>query len=252
MNKKSLFAAGSLFLTLGLIIEASLPPHIKVPFLLGLSLTAGILTIVVLKENIAGLEFFTLTALPVLFTFGMSGILYQFPNFSLFFRFVFWSLYSFFFYIILLSGNIFNVAAEKPIPLVRASYTASFLVTLFTIFPLYTVVFKINPSLTVALLLTSILTFALTFQSLWTVFLPKSYDSKSLWGSVVVTLVMAEVLLALSFMQIESFYRALGLATIYYIVLGFTHHYFRRSLNNKVYLEYLLIVLIVSFIIFLF
>ena len=252
MSKKSFFALVSLLLTFGLVILVSLPPDFRLPFSVALSLLAGLLTLLALRENITGIEYLTLTTLPVLFTFGMSGVLYYFPNFSLFFRSVFWLLFSFFFYIILLSGNIFNVAAEKPIPLVRASYTASFLVTLFTVFPLYTVVFKSDPPLWVAVLLISFLTFALTFQSLWTVFLPKSFDMRNLWSALLVTLVIGEALVSLSFFQLESFFRALVLSTVYYIVLGFTHHFFRKSLNNKVFIEYFLIGLIVSLIIFLF
>ncbi len=140
-------------MTLGLVVFVSLPPEIKVPFSILLSVLAGVLTLLGLRENVTGIEFFTITPLPILFTLGMAGILYHFPNFSLFFKLVFWLIYSFFFYIVLLSANIFNVAAEKPIPLVRASYTVSFLVTLFTIFPLYTAVFKSNPSFVVVLLL---------------------------------------------------------------------------------------------------
>lgn len=252
MNRKTLFASISLLLTFGLIILVVLPEHFKIGFAVFLSALAGFLTLVALRENLSGIEFLTLTALPILFTLGMSGILYHFPNFSIFFRTLFWFLFSFFFYIILLSGNIFNVAAEKPIPLVRASYTASFLVTLFSIFPLYTIVFKSNLDLWLALLLVSVFTFVLTFQSLWTLFLPKPFDPAIIWGSLLVTLVMTEAALSISFLQLESFFRALALSTIYYIVLGFSHHFLKKTLNNKVFWEYILVSLLVSFIIFFF
>lgn len=252
MGKKSLFATLSLVLTLCLIILVSLPSNLKIPFSFILSIAAAVLSIIALRENISGIEFVTLTILPTLFTLGMSTVLFYFPNFSLLFKFIFWTTFSFFFYIILLCENIFNVAADKPIPLVRASYTAAFLVTLFTIFPLYTAVFKGDPNLLIAALLIAVLTFALTFQSLWTVFLPKAYDSRTLWGSVVVTLIILEAYAALSFFPLESFFRALGLSTVYYIALGFSHHYFKKSLNSKVYLEYLIVGLIISFVIFIY
>lgn len=249
MSKKNLFWVISLLLTGGLLVVTALPVSYRVLAVVILSSLSFVLTILALRRDLAGIEFLTLTTLPTLFTLGMAGILYYFPNFSHFFRFLFSLIFSFFFYVTLLCENIFNVAGERSLPLLRASYTAAFLVTLFTVFPLYTVVFKTNPSFLMGVLLITALTFALTFQSLWTIFLPKPFDDRAFWGSVVVTLMMVEALSVFSFFPMESFFKALGLSTVYYIVLGFAHHYFRKTLKTKVYLEYFLIGFIVFLII---
>lgn len=251
MRKKNTFAALSLLLTLGLVLLVSVPEAYKLQSSGLLAILSGFFSVFALREGLSGIEYLTLISLPVLFTFGMSSMLYYFPNFSSFFRFLFLGTYAFFFYVILLSANIFNVAVEKPIPLLRASYTAWFLVTIFAVFPLYTLVYKSDLNLLFSLLLIASITFLLTFQSLWTVFLPKKFEFVTLYGSLLVTLILAEVSLTLSFFPMESFFRALGLSTAYYIVLGFTHHYFRKSLTKRIYLEYFILFALVSLIIIL-
>ncbi len=82
-------------------------------------------SLLVLRENLQGVEFLTLTILPTMFTVAVAFFYFLLP--------VRWLtrvptafLYSLGMYAILLTENIYNVAAERSIQLLRAAHSVGF------------------------------------------------------------------------------------------------------------------------------
>lgn len=237
MSKKTRFLLASLFLTFFLTL-LPVGQNYSSYAVFAFALLGLVITLIMLWFDLKGLEFITLLTLPTLFCLSMAALLINFPNFSVFFKIIFYAVFFIFYYSLLLSLNVFNVVREKMIPLLRAAYTVSFLITVFSSLPIFTMVYKVFLSLTWELGLVFLVCFLLDFQSLWTVFLPTRNDRTVLKSSLALSLLMTETALVFSFFPLESFFRSLTLATFFYIYLSFTHQYLRKSLNIKSLVEY--------------
>lgn len=245
MSRRTIILIFSIFLTIYLAAIPLFPKDLSQIFVSLFVLASAVFTWICLWDDLRGIEYLTLLALPILFSLGMGSIILQFPNFSRFFTTIFLAVYFLVFYVLLLSLNIFNVASEKTIPLLRAAYTTSFLVTTFTIFPIFTLIYKLRLNLFWESLLVLIVVALLSFQSLWTVFLPKNVIKTSLTTSLIISFLMVQTSLVFSFFPLESFFRSLLLSTFFYIYLGFTHQFLRKTLKIKTIIEYTVVGLII-------
>lgn len=252
MSKRNRFLIFSLLLTLFLILLPWFPARFSSVTLAVFTFLAGLFAVLCLWDFLSGIEYITLLTLPVLFSLGMGSVILLFPNFSGFFKTALYGVYFLVYYLLLLSLNIFNVAGEKPIPLLRAAYTSSFLITTFTAFPIFTLLYKGSVGILLELPLVFILTFLLCFQSLWSAFLPKNNTDLSAKVSLIVSAVMTQTALVFSFFPMESFFRSLLLSTFFYIYLGFTHQYLKKTLGVKSVFEYGLVGLVIVALVFLY
>ena len=252
MSKRNKFLIFSLLLTFFLTL-IPLVPRSYYPFaVLGFVLVSVLFTVACLWDYLSGIEYITLLTLPTVFSLGMGSIILQFPNFSSFFKTIFYGVYFILYYILLLSLNIFNVAGEKPIPLLRAAYTSSFLVTTFTAFPIFTLIYKWSTGIVFETLLVFVFSLLLSFQSLWSAFLPKNNAIPAFRTSLIVSIIMVQTALVFSFYPMESFFRSLLLSTFFYIYLGFSHQYLKRTLNSKSVFEYAFVGLVIVALVFLY
>lgn len=253
MGKKARFLSSAILLTFFLTFTPVISRDHSLYFIILVVLSSLVFTAFCLWDYLSGLEFITLLTLPAVFSLGMVSILFQFPNFSLFFRVFFYFIFFALFYTVLLSLNIFNVAAEKPIPLLRAAYFSSFVITIFSIFPILTLIYKSHLPLGLGLAAVCLLTFILSFQSVWTVFLPAPPDLSLVFKmSLIIAGLVAETGLVFSFFPMESFFRSLLLSTFFYIYLGFAHQYLRKNLNTRSVVEYSLVALVIVALVFLY
>src|SRR3989344_2760161 len=103
-----------------------------------------------------------------------------------------------FFYLLLLSQNVFNVAAIRTIPLYRAASTATFLFTLITAFFLYNVVHAFNLLFIWNGVLVFSLGFLLVVQILWSIDMKDRLDIAVIVQSMILSLSLTELSIALS------------------------------------------------------
>ena len=251
MSKRQQFIIVTIILTVGLEVLPFTPRNLQIPFALGLGIVSYITTALVLLYDLKGIEYFSLPLLPGLLTFCMASIFFFFPNFSLPFRFAYGLLFITGYYFTLLSANILNVAKNKPLPLFRVAYTVLFLSTLFTGFLFFTLIYKAVLPVWLQLALIFIIVFILGLASLWTVEIPERPARKLAALSLFLSLMATETAVFISFLPIESFFRALALATSLYIYLGVGHQYLRRSLSHTSLVEYGIIAIFVGFVLIL-
>jgi len=252
MSKRNKFLIFSTLLTLFLTLLPFFPSSFLTTAVSAFTIISGLFAVLCLWDYLSAIEYVTLLTLPVMFSLGMGSIILQFPNFSGFFRTILYGVYFLTYYILLLSLNIFNVAGEKPIPLLRAAYTSSFLVTTFTAFPIFTLLYKGSTGIIFEIILVFIITFLLSFQSVWSVFLPKSNVGLSLRTSLIVSILMTQTAFVFSFFPMESFFRSLLLSTFFYILLGFSHQYLKKTINGKSIFEYAFVGLVIVVLVFLY
>lgn len=240
MNKRQKIIIAAILLTIGLLFAVS---HnnlfYRVQFVLGLGVLAYLISLWALWEGMTRLKAVVLLTLPAFFTIAMASFAYLLPLRWLV-RMPFAVFYGLCTYFILLSQNVFSVAAIRTIPLYRAASTVSFLFTLITAFLLYSVVYSLNLPFFWNALAIFVITFPLVLQIIWSVEM-ESLDSRTIVTSFVVTLITAQFALALSFWPVATTMWSLFLASSLYVMLGVMTEQLRDRLTSRIAAEYLAI-----------
>lgn len=141
------------------------------------------------------------------------------------------------FYLLLLSQNVFNVAAQRTIPLYRAASTANLMFTLITAFLIFSVIYTFRLPFYWNGVLIAVLSFPLILQTLWSIEM-ENINLSILIHSLFLTLVIGEFAIAFSFWPIIPIMWSLALSTFLYVFLGITTHFFRERLTSRLTLEY--------------
>src|SRR4030042_2635463 len=143
MTKRQKFIFSSLLLAVGLVFVQFSEVSFRYLAILFLTLLTSGLTIWSLREALAGIRWITTIILPMLFTAGVGLFYFLLPS-SWFFSFSVVFFFALGMYALLLTENIFSVAAIRTIQLFRAASAVGFLLTLLTAFLLYDTIFSIR------------------------------------------------------------------------------------------------------------
>jgi hypothetical protein len=154
-------------------------------------------------------------------------------------------------YVLLLTENIFAVAAIRTIQLLRSAQAVGFLLTVVTAFFLYDTILSFRLNSGFNFLLIGMISFPLVFQGLWSINLEEKIPSRIWLYSFSLALVLAETGLILSFWPLTVAVGSLGLATVLYIVLGLVQHRLSERLFKRTVNEYLVVGIIVLIVVFL-
>lgn len=193
-----------------------------------------------LQPDLTGVEYITLLALPVLFSAGVV-LTAEVPNLPIPWKYFLPPLYGAGMYVILLAENIFNVAAERSIPLLRAARTIGYLLTLGVIFLVSSLLFSRH--------LPAYFNFAVMFlvggaavgQALWQVELDETSRRKLVLASIISGLSVGEIALVISFWPVHPLGVGLALTTLVYFLIGLIQHDWEESFSRRAIAEYILV-----------
>lgn len=244
LSKRQQFVIITIILTLGLIVTQMAPSDWRYPLVITFSLAAFLLTAFGLREDLAGIEWLTLLALPTLFTAAVLLFYFLLPIRWLT-RLPVAALYAVGMYALLLTENIFNVAAERSIALLRAAHTIGFLLTLVTYFLLISTIFSFRLSIGWTVLFIGGISFALILQALWSVELTARVSGVVGRITAVLTLALMELVWIFEFWPVTSTLIALFLTTCVYCSVGMAQQYIGEKFYKKTAVEFGSVALIV-------
>lgn len=240
LNKRQKIVITAVVLTIGLLSTQLVDFNLRFRFLAGLAILAYILSLWSLREGINMTKSIVLLILPTLFTFSVASFYFLLPVRWLT-RLPVALMFGLTFYLLLLAQNVFNVASLRTIPLYRAASTASFLFTLLSAFFIYHVIFAFNLLFLWNGATVLLVSFLLILQVLWTITM-EDRIGLSVWvQSFILSLVLGEFALSLSFWPAPTTIWSLLLASAMYILLGLTTQQLRGRLNKKAVWEYIFI-----------
>lgn len=220
MTKRQKFLFTSLLLFVGLVAAQLFGGNtVSYPAVILLSLVAYFLSAWCLREDLHGVEWGTLLLLPALFT-GAVALSYYLVPVRWATRLTVAGLYGFGIYALLLTENIFNVAASHTIGLLRPARVIHLVVTLVTFFLLTNTISSFHPDFWQNFLIIGILAYSLMWPSIWSIKFTQEIDRSTLIKSGIVSLVIAETALIASFIKQEGIIIALFLTTIFYVLHG--------------------------------
>lgn len=218
-TKREKFGVVVGLLTLGLLAVQLAASSFRYQLIIVLVVLTYLLSAWSLREDLAGVEWLTLFILPAMYTAAINLFYFLLP--------VRWLtrlptafLFAVGMYAILLVENIYNVAAERTIQLLRAAHSVGLLITLFTLFLFFSVVFSLHLPAYWNVLLVFLISLPLSLQSLWSMRLDPRIDGEILIFTFLTSLSFAEFAFVFSFWPIQGVIEALFLTTIYYTIVG--------------------------------
>jgi len=244
MNKRSKMVLTSVLLTLGLWGTQLVDVESRYQ---AIGLLAGVsygLSAWALFEDLKGLEWFTVLILPVMYSVAVALFYFLLPE-RILSRIIIMGLFSIGMYALLLTENIFNVAAIRTIQLLRAAQAVGFLLTLLVAFFLWNTIFSFKLAGWWNGLFVLITGWPLVFQGLWSVNLEPNITKKLLNYSLVLSWSLAWLTVMVSFWQVTTAVASLFLVSGLYVGLGLTQHALSGRLFKETIKEYLGVGLIV-------
>ena len=245
LSKRQRFVSATVILTVILILTQIVPSDSRYLFVIVLSIITFILTAICLHEDLKGIEWITLLVLPMLYSAAVSLFYFLLPVRWLT-RVPIAVLYAFGFYALLLTENIYNVAANRTIALLRAAHSVGFLLTLVTYFLFVQTVFafRFGPFPNIAAI--GLLSFILIFQSLWAMELEEKASGRLVSVTVALTMVMVQLTWILSFWPVPRMMAALFIASVFYSLVGMGQQYIIEKMYKKTVIEFFLVCIVIS------
>jgi len=219
MSKRKRFVTTSALLSLGFIAIQFLNDQNRF-WAIGL---LGVATIFLFLWSLWGtigknMTLLTLV-LPTIFTFGVGVFWFLLPA-NVYTRIPIVLFYGIGIYVLCLTMNIFTVSAVRTIALLRAAKGVGFVLSLVTSFLVFDAIMSLRTESYFLVVLVLVLSLPLFLQGLWSVQLEKSISKDLIKFSLVSSLVMSEVALALYFWPVTVVVGSLFLTVTFYILLG--------------------------------
>ena len=242
LEKRERFAFQTVVLTGGVLITQLIWQDVRFPMVFFLSFLSYILTAWSLREDIEGKEWLLLFILPVFFTASLSLFYFLLPP-RMIIRLTTSIIFAVGTYAILLIENIYNVAAERSIQLLRAAQSIGLLLTLTVIFLTANIIYSLRLGFMANAIILAVISFFLSLQSLWSVKVENRLSPRLITHACVIAACIGELSLALSFWPIENASYSLLIAAAYYSLVGIIQQYLNERLFFNIVREYILVFL---------
>jgi len=237
LTKRQVFVVVTGVLTVGLVLTQLVDPDARYPMVIILFIIAYLLSAFSLRDDLKGIEWFTLLILPSSYTAAVALFYFLLPVRWLT-RIPVATAYAIGMYAILLTENIYNVAVEHSIALLRAAHTIGFLITLVTYYFLVQTVVSMRFVLPLYAVCIALMSMVLITQILWAIELTSQISHRVKVFSLVLTTVLVEFAWVMYFWPVPLQFKSLFLTTIFYSIVGMTQQYMVDRLYKKTVIEF--------------
>lgn len=237
LTKRQQFVVITCILTVGLMVTQVVPGELRYPLVVTFSLATYVLSAFGLRDDLTRIEWLTLLTLPTLFTAAVLLFYFLLPVRWLT-RLPVAVLYAIGMYALLLTENIYNVAAERSIALLRAAHSVGFLLTLVTYFLLVSTVLSFRMALGWTTIAVGVITMLLVVQALWSFELEPRVSRRVWQMSVSITVILTELAWIFGFWPVQQSLIALFLTTTVYCSVGMSQQYLEDKFYKKTAIEF--------------
>ncbi len=244
MRKRQKFVLTALALSLVLGAIQFAPLEIRYVLIALLAAATWGLSALLLSEGLSGVEWLTVLLPMALFTGGV-GFFYILLPAHWAARLAIIGLFGIGQYALLLTGNIFSVAAIRTIALLRAAQAVGFVMTLLTGFFLYDTILSFRQGFWIGAPAISLASFLLLLPALWSVRLEEKFTAQLWKYSLVLGGLLGFVAVAISFWPVSLAVSSLFLTPMLYGYLGISQHHFSDRLFKRTAWEYIIVGMVV-------
>jgi len=207
-------------------------------FALGIFFLTGLLYIWSLREGLNAHEWYLIPIPGMMLSLGFSLFGMLLPE-NIFWRVVYAGIFVMAHYFLMLTQNIFSVAAIRTIGLYRAAMAVGFVMTITSAFLLLNTLLTFKLGFYANGLMTMIISFVLYFPALWAVKLEEKV-SREVWSlSGLLALFTGIFAMIIGFWPAPTTVASIFLTTVIYVYLGLSQHLLADRLNRRNTLEYL-------------
>lgn len=244
ITKRQRFILMSFFLTVILITSQTVSEALRYQTIGVLTLVTLVLAVFSLKGELSGIKYFLLLLLPCYFVAGASLFYFLLPVRWLT-RLPFAFLFGISVYLLMLTANIYNVAAIRTIALLKAAHAVGFLFSLVSTFFLTNVLFSLHPPFYLVVLGAVAIAGPLYLVVLWSYELEEFISQRVLNYSLIFTIMTGQLALVLSFWPVVPTASSLAIITLMYMLLGVAQFDFQARLKARVVYEHLFVAVLV-------
>lgn len=248
ITKRQRFVLMAFFLTVILVSAQTVGESVRYQTIIFLAGATIFLSIFSLWGELSGVKYFLSLLLPVYFVVGASLFYFLLPVRWLT-RLPFALIFGISVYLVMLTSNIYNVAAVRTIALLRAAHAVGLLFSIMATFFLANVLFSLHLPFYLVTAGAVGITFPLYLVGLWSYELEEFISRRVFLYAVTFAMVTVQVALVLSFWPIVPINGALALATLMYVLLGLAQFEFQGRLKGRIIWEHLIVAIFVAVII---
>lgn len=240
MRRREKFVIASSLLTLGVLIVQYVPLDFRYLAVLVMTLLSFLVSGWALSDDLQRHEWLTIVPFPSLYAAAVGLFYFLLPE-GLLSRVFILAMYGVGMYALFLTSNIYSVAKGRTIQLLHAAHAIGLLFTLLTSLLFTNTVFSLKWPFYLNTLAVGLVHAPLILMSLWSIEL-ETRVTRRVWGlTALLTVLMMEFALALSFYPLSVWNNALFIMAFLYVSLGITHNYLRGRLFSRTLTEYSLV-----------
>jgi len=245
ISKRQQFILITFILTLILMLTQLISlEYIRYPLVVLLAAITYIGSAFGLREDLKGVEWFTLLIPLTLYSAAVAMFYFLLPARWLT-RIPVAFLYAVGLYGYLLTQNIYNVAANRTIALLRAARSVGFLLTILTYYLLVLTILSFRSYPIVNSFWIGCISWLHIFPTLWSVELTEKASGKVVSISIALAVILSELAWAFSMWPMPTTMIALLLSSVLYSTVGMGQEYLGQKLYKKTIIEFVSVCVIV-------
>lgn len=244
MNKRKRFVLASLLLTLGLAGTQLVQINQRYEAIAVLTLISVALSAWALFSDLKGIGWLTVLTLPAMYPASVALFYFLLPANPLA-RGLLLILFGLGMYALLLTENIYSVAAIRTIQLVRAAHAVGFLLTILTSIFFIGTIFSLRLPFWANGLGGALVLFPLLLQGCWSVILSAQLNFPVIRRSLILAIIGGGIAVVSSFLPMNPIVAALLTSGYLYVVMGLSQQELQERLFKKTIQEYVAIGIIV-------
>ncbi|MEK7581247.1 MAG: hypothetical protein AAB512_03105 [Patescibacteria group bacterium] len=248
ITKRQKLVFMSFFLSFVLVATQTVPVNLRYQAIAVLGFASVLLAAFALWGELSGIKYFLLLLLPVYFVIGASLFYFLLPVRWLT-RLPFAFVFGISVYLLMLTSNIYNIAAIRTIALLRAAHAVGLLFSLVSTFFLTNVLLSLHFGVYVIVPAVIVISFPVYLVGLWSYELEDFISRKVFVHACTFTLISAEIAAVISFWPVAPINGALIMVTIMYVLLGLGQFVFHEKIRPRVIWEHLAVASIVMVIV---
>jgi len=198
-----------------------------------------------LSDDLQKHEWLTVVPVPALYSAAVSLFYFLLPIQAAS-RFIIFLLFGIGMYALYLTANIFSVAKGRTIQLLHAAHAISLIFSLLISLLVTNTIFSLRLPFYWTTLLVGISHVPIIFTSLWSVKLENTVSRELIRLTILLSLVITEFTLVLSFFPYTIWHSSLFVMSLLYICLGFFHSYIKERLFTNTIREFALVSILVG------
>lgn len=238
MSKRKRFVLVAFLLTLGLVGIQAVGVDRRYEAIIFFSGVSTILSAWALFSDLKGIEWLTVLTLPALYPASVALFYFLLPQ-SLISRILLLGLFGLGMYALLLTENIYSVAAIRTIALLRAAHAVGFLITILTAIFFVGTLLSLRLDFWINAVGVGLIVFILLLQGLWSATLPPRLPPAVVSASLVLSVMAGLLTAAAGFLPIIPLVSAFLISGYLYVVLGLMQYELQGRLFPKTVQEYL-------------